>query len=283
MCPNAQPRGSGVRHRHTLDGLSSLASTLRIPLWHEAAVGLELAKLRRDPVLRGEGVPRGDGAPVLLIPGFLAGDPSLKTMALWLRRIGYKPCRARMRINVDCTTRAVERLEEELAGLVDEHGRKALIVGQSRGGNMARLLAVRRPDLVAGIVTLGSPLGDHFAVHPLVRLHITLVGALGTIGIPGLFRYGCQYGDCCADARGHAAAPFPKGTGFVSVYSRRDGIVDWRGCLDPDAEHVEVDASHIGMAVHGGTYRAVAEALAGFAPPKRRRRPAAAARRARAA
>lgn len=268
-----------VRRPPRIDDLSRIAATLRIPIWHETVIGLELAKLRRDPVLRGQGVSRGDGAPVLLIPGFLAGDPSLKTMALWLRRLGYKPCRARMRINVDCTTRAVERLEEQLAALVAEHGRKALIVGQSRGGNMARLLAVRRPDLVAAIVTLGSPLADQFAVHPLVRLHITVVGALGTIGVPGLFRYGCGYGDCCQDARAQAETPFPEGVGFVSVYSKRDGIVDWHACLDPHAEHVEVDASHIGMAVHAGTYRAVATALAGFAP-RRRRKPAAARRAA---
>jgi pimeloyl-ACP methyl ester carboxylesterase len=213
---------------------------------------------------------------VLLIPGFLAGDPSLRTMALWLRRIGYRPCRARMRINVDCTTRAIERLEEELEALVAEHGRKALIVGQSRGGNMARLLAVRRPDLVHGIVTLGSPLVDHFAVHPLVRVHITLVGALGTVGVPGLFSYGCGYGSCCEDARAHAAAPFPKDVGFVSVFSKHDGIVNWHACLDPHAEQVEVEASHIGMSVNADTYRAVATALDSFRPRRRRaRRPAA--------
>lgn len=250
-------------------------SRLRIPIWQEHRVPLELGALRRDPVLRGEGIPHGDGAPVLLIPGFLAGDPSMRTMALWLRRIGYRPCRARMRLNVDCTTRAIERLEEELDELVSQHGRKALIVGQSRGGNMARLLAVRRPELVAGIVTLGSPLADHFAVHPLVRLQITLVGALGTIGIPGLFRYGCGYGDCCEDARAHAAAPFPEKVGFVSVFSKHDGIVDWHSCLDSHARLVEVDASHIGMAVHAGTYRAIADALASFAPRRRSRRPVA--------
>ena len=221
-------------------------------------------------MLRGEGVPRGDGAPVLLIPGFLAGDPSLKTMALWLRRIGYQPCRARMRVNVDCTTRAVQRLEQELEALVERHGRKARIVGQSRGGNMARLLAVRRPDLVEGIVTLGSPLADHFRIHPLVRLQITAVGALGTIGVPGLFRYGCQYGDCCEDTRAHAGSPFPAKVGFVSVYSRSDGIVDWRASLDPQAELVEVSSSHIGMAVHADTFRAVAGALDGFRPRRRR-------------
>ena len=56
----------------------------------------------------------------------------------------------------------------------------------------------------------------------------------------------------------------PEGVGYVSVYSRTDGVVDCRSCLDPDAEHVEVDASHIGMAVNPGVYRAVAAALARF-------------------
>jgi triacylglycerol lipase len=246
-------------------------SSLQIPIWREGRIGLELAQLRRDPVLRGEGVPRGDGAPVLLIPGFLAGDPSLRTMALWLRRIGYRPCRARMRINVDCTTRAVDRLEEELAALVAEHGRPALIVGQSRGGCMARLLAVRRPELVAGVVTLGSPLIDQFAVHPLVRLHVTLVGLLGTVGVPGLFNYRCGYGDCCAGSREQATAALPTGVGFVSVYSRRDGIVDWRSCLDPAAKHVEVSASHIGMSVNADAYRAVGTALKSFGGARKRR------------
>lgn len=216
-------------------------------------------------------MPQGDGAPVLLIPGFLAGDPSLRTMALWLRRIGYKPCRARMRVNIDCTTRAVERLEEELQALAAEHGRKVRIVGQSRGGCMARLLAARHPDLVEGIVTLGSPLLDQFRIHPLVRAQITAVGALGTIGVPGLFRYGCGYGACCEDVRAAVRAPFPGDVRFISLYSRSDGIVDWRSCLDPAAEHVEVRASHIGMAVHGDTYREVARALHGFRPRRRRR------------
>lgn len=246
---------------------------MQIPIWREGRIGLELARLRRDPVLQGKGVPRGDGTPVLLIPGFLAGDPSLRTMALWLRRVGYKPCRAQMRINVDCTTRAVERLEAQLEDLVAEHGRPALIVGQSRGGCMARLLAVRRPDLVQGIVTLGSPLINQFAVHPLVRLHVTLVGFLGTVGVPGLFNYGCGYGECCAESREHATADFPAGVGFVSVYSRNDGIVDWRSCLDPAARHVEVSASHIGMSVHAPTYREVGTALKALRAPARAKRP----------
>ena len=237
-------------------------SHLRIPIWREGRVALEHAALRRDAVLRGEGVPRGDGGPVLLIPGFLAGDPSLATMAGWLKRIGHRPCRARMRANVDCTTRALDRLEASAEELAERHGRPVAVVGQSRGGTMARGLAMRRPDLVGRIVTLGSPLVDQFAVHPLVRAQVTALGVLGTVGVPGLFGRGCGTGDCCAETREQAAQRFPADVGFVSVYSRTDGIVDWRACLDPDAEHVEVDASHIGMAVNAGVFRAVAEALA---------------------
>lgn len=235
---------------------------LRIPIWREGLVAFEHAALRRDPVLRGEGVPRGDGAPVLLVPGFMAGDPSLATMAGWLKRLGHRPCRARMRANIDCSTRALDRLEREVETLAERDGRRVAVVGQSRGGTMARGLAMRRPDLVSAIVTLGSPLNDHFAVHPLVRAQVTALGVLGTVGVPGLFGRGCGSGECCAVFREQATQPFPDGVGFVSVYSRTDGIVDWRACLDPDAEHVEVRASHVGMAVNADVYRAIASALA---------------------
>ena len=234
---------------------------LGIPIWAEGRVALEQLALQRSAVLKGEGVAPGDGAPVLLIPGFLAGDPSLTTMARWLRRMGYRPCRALMRANVDCTERGLERLEEELERHAEHHGRKVTIVGQSRGGVMARLLAIRRPDLVDAIVTLGSPLTDQLALHPLVRAQITVVGALGTLGVPGLFGYECLGGECCAQVREQFASPFPAGVGFTSVYSRSDGIVDWRSCLDPAAELVEVRASHIGMAVSAPVYRAIAAAL----------------------
>lgn len=234
---------------------------VRIPIWREGRVALEHAALRRDPVFRGRSVVDGDGAPVMLVPGFLAGDPSMATMAGWLKRMGYRPCRAEMRANVDCGERAVGRLIEALERQVDRHGRRVAIVGQSRGGGLARLLAVRRPELVSGIVTLGSPLINQLAVHPLVRAQVFGVGLLGTLGVPGLFSHGCLKGDCCEDARRDAEAPFPAGVGFVSVYSRSDGIVDWRSCLDPAARHVEVSASHIGMSGHAPTYRAIARAL----------------------
>jgi triacylglycerol lipase len=219
----------------------------------------------RDRIFRGEGVADGRGQPVLLIPGFLAGDGSLALMANWLRRTGYRPSKTGMLANVDCSGAVVKRLEERLAKLVDEQGRRAIIVGQSRGGSHAKVLASLRPDLVAGIVTLGSPQLDPLAVHPLVRLQVKAVAALGTLGAPGLFKQDCIAGDCCAEFWHRLSAPLQRGVGHVSVYSRSDGIVDWRSCLDPSADwHVEIEASHCGMAVHPAAWRAVAEALDRF-------------------
>jgi triacylglycerol lipase len=238
---------------------------VRIPIWGETRFALEHASLRRHPVFRGDGVPGGDGAPVLLVPGFLAGDLSLGVMAQWLSRIGYRPCRAGMRANVDCTSRALERLDGQLERFAERHARKVTIVGQSRGGSMARILAVRRPDLVAGVVCLGSPVMDPLAVHPFVRAQVEAVALLGTLGLRGLFSHACQSGSCCRQARADATAPWPEELAFVSVYSRSDGIVDWQACLDPNARHVEVRSSHVGMSVNPAVFEVVAETLAQIA------------------
>src|SRR5688572_3535677 len=134
------------------------------PLWREARVGLELAALLRDPVLREE--TPGPGRPVLLVPGFLAGDGSLATMTGWLRRRGHRTRRAGIRFNVDCSSRALAALEQRAEAMVERQGQLAAVIGQSRGGTLARALAARRPDLVDTVVALGSPLVDPFAIHP---------------------------------------------------------------------------------------------------------------------
>jgi triacylglycerol lipase len=242
------------------------------PIWQEARTGLELAALLRHPVYRGEGVAAGGDAPVLLIPGFLAGDNSLGLMTGWLRRAGYRTCRAGIRANVDCSTAALHALERRLETFAERWGGPVAVIGQSRGGTLARALAMRRPDLLSGIVTLGAPQLDPMAIHPLVRAQVYAVGALGTFGAPRLFSRDCISGDCCRELRDSADRPFPPGVGYVALYSRSDGIVDWKACLDPAAEQVEVDSSHIGMAVNAEAYRVIARALESFLA-----RPAAAA------
>ena len=267
-----------------LKGASLITRSARPPLWREARLGLEAAALLRDPVLRGHGMRDGRGRPVLLIPGFLAGDASLGPMAGWLKRAGYRPTRAGMRANVDCSGTLVPRLEERLERVVRDQGMRAVVIGQSRGGALAKVLAVRRPELVAGIVTLGSPQQAPLAVHPLVRLQLQAVGTLGSLGAPGLFRRSCMDGECCADFWEQLAGPLPAGVGFVAVYSKSDGIVDWRACLDPCAEEqVEIASSHLGMAVSPAGWRAVGAALDRFGRAEVRRRQPARVRRLRRA
>ncbi|HEX8053682.1 MAG TPA: hypothetical protein VF517_11885 [Thermoleophilaceae bacterium] len=214
---------------------------------------------------------------MLLIPGFLAGDDSLGIMTRWLRRTGHHTRKAGMRSNIDCSAKAYDLLEERLETMAESRGEKVAIVGQSRGGTFAKVLANRRPDLVSGIVTLGSPQRYPLAVHPLVRANVYALGAIGSLGAPGLFRHTCLWGDCCKSFRDDLLSELPAEVGYVSIYSRTDGIVDWRACLDEGAVHVEVRASHCGMAVNAGAYEALAAALADFRargrePGNRRRR-----------
>lgn len=238
------------------------------PLWRESRFGFEAAQLLRSPIWRGAGVAPGEGRPVLLIPGFLAGDGTLATMARWLRANGYRTHRAGIRANVGCSQDACERIEERLEALAARTGSKVAIVGQSRGGVLARVVATRRPDLVSGIVGLGAPTVGQLRVHPFVLLHVGVVGALGTGRVPGLFSMSCLRGACCEPFRAHLLHDFPPGVRYVSVYSRSDGIVDWRACLDDAADElVEIRASHCGMAVSVQAYEQVARALAAFGEP----------------
>ena len=200
----------------------------------------------RDPQ-RWPAAPDGDGQPVMLVPGFLAGDTSLTRMALWLRGGGYTLARSGITRNTDCMEPTVESLENRLEEAVDRAGRRALLVGQSRGGVIGRALAVLRPDLIETLVTLGSPLRDQLAVKARIWPSLITVGALGTVGVPHMFGVSCLRGDCCVRSREAVAAPFPDAVRFLSFFSRSDEIVHWAACLDPAAEQVEVETSHIGM------------------------------------
>ena len=235
------------------------------PLWREGRIGFEWAALRRSDVFTGAGVPDGGGRGVLLIPGFLAGDGSLGTMTQWLRASGYRTKRAGIRSNIACSEVACTRLEERLECLAERTGRRVVIVGQSRGGTFAKALGARRPDLVAGVVTLGSPVVSQLSVHPIVLAQVGVLAALGSGPLPGLISWRCLRGECCARFRESLAGPFPPEVGYVAIYSRSDGIVDWRSCMDPAADaHVEVHASHCGMGMNAEAYRAIARALVRF-------------------
>jgi triacylglycerol lipase len=230
------------------------------PLWGELRYGAELTRLLASRDYRS--VERhGDAQPTLLIPGFMAGDPSLAVLRGWLRRRGHRVRMSGIRTNVACAEVLVQRIEKRLHRLAEETGERVFVIGQSRGGALARSLAVRNPDTVAHVVTLGSPVVDSLAVSSQVLRTVRWVATLGDIGVPGVFSSTCKDGACCADFRSELAAPLPKGVSATAVYSRSDGIVDWRACVDPLADAVEVESSHCGMSVNLDVYRVLDRAL----------------------
>jgi pimeloyl-ACP methyl ester carboxylesterase len=205
--------------------------------------------------------PAGDGRPALLIPGFLAGDPSLTRMAAWLRSGDVRTYRSGIVLNVDCMEPLMARLEARAEDVARRTGRRLLVIGQSRGGTLGRVLAVRRPDLVDTLVTLGSPVRDQLAITPRTELAVRAVSTLGTLGVPGLFSRDCAAGPCCARSRSQTLRAFPGGVRYVSVISERDEIVRPAACADPAAEHVEVSTTHVGMGLDAGVWRALAARL----------------------
>ncbi|MBS2936832.1 alpha/beta fold hydrolase [Nocardioides sp. J2M5] len=201
------------------------------------------------------------GEPVLLVPGFLAGDSSLAPMSRTLRHLGFRTYRADVRANVGCTLAAAAQLEERLEELVQRRGTRARVVGHSLGGMLARGVAARRPDLVAGIVTMGSPVLAPGAHHASLARSVDLLVRLNRAGMRNLMAADCVAGRCAEESFDQTRSPLPDGVDFTAIYSRRDGIVDWRACLDPAAQTVEVRSSHVGMAFDPAVITLVASAL----------------------
>jgi pimeloyl-ACP methyl ester carboxylesterase len=230
------------------------------PLRGELRYGLELARLVADrEFLRPR---RLAGAPtVLLVPGFMAGDQSLRVLAGWLRRRGSQTAGAGMLLNADCAERAVGGIEARLRRLAERAARPVVLIGQSRGGELGRVAALRNPDVVSALVMLGAPVLDPLRVGPAVLGAVRSVAWLGDRGVPGMFSRQCGDGACCAAFRADLQAPLPAAVRAVSIYSRSDGIVSWRMCLDPSAEQIEVDSSHTGMSVNLAVYRVLARIL----------------------
>jgi triacylglycerol lipase len=230
------------------------------PLHGELRYGLELARLMRDRTFLWPGR-HEDSPPVLLVPGFMAGDPSLGVLAGWLRRRGSVTSSAGMLVNSGCAERAVTGLETRVERLAERTGEQVVLIGQSRGGGQARVAALRHPDLVSDLIMLGSPVLGSLDVGPGVLRTVRSIAWLGDRGVPGMFSSECGKGACCADFREQIDAPLPDAIRAVSVYSKTDGIVSWPACLDPSAEHVEVSSSHTGMSVHADVYRVIARVL----------------------
>jgi triacylglycerol lipase len=223
---------------------------------------LELSRLVIDPVFAGRDVLRGGGRPVILMPGFLAGDQTLGVMAAWLYRIGYRPHVCGFILNVSCSDQAVERLERRIESVARRHGSRVALIGHSRGGHYARALAARRPDLVSHAISIGGDLqgmlGCSAPTLSAVAGLRAILRSTGRAGSPD-----CLTDACRCPFMTDFYAPFPNDrVRLTSIYSRGDGVVLWQRQIVSYADCVEVTGSHVGLAFNRKTYRAIADALA---------------------
>lgn len=194
--------------------------------------------------------PRGDGHPVLVLPGLLAEDVSTATMRLYLRSLGYEVHGWRLGRNLGPTPAILTGMTERLEQWHRATGRQVSLVGWSLGGIFARELARSRPGLVRQVITLGSPFGltdpgDSRANAAYQRLGVLHVS-------PGSI-----------PKRAQLRRPIPVPT--TSVYSRLDGVVPWRACLNtpgPLRENVAVYSSHLGMGHNAAVLWVMADRLA---------------------
>lgn len=232
----------------------------------EARFGLEVASYLRalagGPRALANGAPSGGGRGVLLIPGFGFGDASTLPLQLVLRAAGYRVFLSGILLNVDCADRTIEALVPVAeAAVANNGGQPVLVVGHSRGGMLARGLAVRRPDLVSRVVCMGSPLNYEFAFY---EIPAPLVGVLQQVQHrdPQRRELRCSTPECACDYMVAAHRPVPTEIDLVSLYTTSDGIVDWRACVVPGAKNIEVPGTHLGMGLKPETVQVILQELA---------------------
>jgi len=188
-----------------------------------------------------------DGPPLLVIPGFLASDYTTLGLQRALARAGYRVTGWGQGLNrgvaADTLARIVARVEAFGAG------RPVILVGWSLGGIFAREAAKVRPDLVAKVMTMGSPFSGDPRGNNVWRLYEWIAGH--PVDAPPI------------EADLAQKPPVPT----LALWSRRDGIVAVacaRGLPGESDRQLELDCGHMGFAVSGSAYPKIVAALASF-------------------
>jgi len=193
--------------------------------------------------------PRGDGHPVLVLPGLVASDGSTRPLRTFLKSRGYAVSGWRQGRNLGLREGVQQAMVDLLEELHDTHGRKVSLIGWSLGGLYARQLAKMMPARVRSVITLGSP----FAAGPrATNAWRVYEMASGRRADEEDLRFG-----------GSLSTPPPVPT--TAIFSRTDGICAWQGCVEAasaTAESIEVESSHCGMGHHPAVVYAVADRLA---------------------
>jgi pimeloyl-ACP methyl ester carboxylesterase len=206
------------------------------------------ASLLLSPVLMQ--APRGDGHPVLVLPGLLASDLSTVLLRRFLKHLGYAAHAWELGRNTGGVYRMRSQLRQRLTDIHAATGRKVSLIGWSLGGIYARDLALHMPQMVRAVITMGSPFAGDITATNARRIYERLSGE--------------DLKDVRLEDLKALAGDMPVPT--TSIFSRTDGIVNWRTCLlrpSPTAENIEVHlASHVGLGVNAAVLWAMADRLA---------------------
>jgi triacylglycerol lipase len=227
-------------------------------IFGEARYFGEYLRFRGDSNTDSEHRPNPNWRPVLLIPGFMAGDASLYPLGKRLRAQGHQVFYAGIWMNADCPAKTLERLRTRLHEVSLQTGRKVAVIGHSLGGIYARELARREPDLVEQVFLLGSPVKHALGnTTPYLR---PLVAAMRILHSHCLEDVSAPCGTCGLDMP-EAAPDVPE----ICIYTRSDGIVEWHSCIDqgPKVECIEVNSSHCGIPLNPRTWDAISARLSG--------------------
>lgn len=232
------------------------------PIWRESFVGLDWLALHTAPVFYGLGIPHGDRSAVITVPGFMGTDLYLQEIHWWLKRIGYRSYLSDIGRNADCLDLLVDRLLNTIQKAYDETHRMVHLIGHSLGGVLVLSAASLRPDIVASVITLGSPFRG-LRSHPVVMEMSKIVRERIRNARRDETKPACFTGYCDCDAVSALQAPCPHTIRHTAVYTKTDGIVDWRVCVSDDpATNFEVQSTHVGLVFNPWVYELIARRLA---------------------
>ncbi len=230
------------------------------PIWKESFWPVDWMALRLSPVYYGLGVPRGDGSPVVLVPGFMGTDAYLMELYLWLRRVGYRPYMSGVGLNAECPGRVTERLKRTMMRANRDTGKPARIVGHSLGGIIGRRAAQQQPELAAQLIYLGTPLQSVNAHPAVVATAVAMHTAMSAVSLQDK---DCMTDHCPCGFTREVTRPLPAAVDHAAIYTRADGVVDWHQSQETDENlNHEVGGTHIGLVYNPRAYRALSELLA---------------------
>lgn len=238
------------------DPKTGLAAWLGRPVHLEARAPYELRRLQRSPMWRGEEVPEGRGRPLLIIAGFLSAPRSSRALHHIMSMAGWDAVVASVGRNSGPAYTAVDAATADLRRLEEKSGQQVTIVGHSRGGQFARILAVRHPDSVAQIVVAGTPLLVKYPAFAPVKVPAEVLDRAWRSGA-----FGPVFPDRESEVDQDRYVEFPSSVDFVSIFSKSDGIVDWRLSIEEAAHLIEVNSSHRGLINGEEGVQAIANAL----------------------